>query len=80
MPGFSGARPARPSRETPHIHRACQHRVGVVAEEGVEEVPTDITEDVIRSVCQPMGFVNIKVCAVNDVWSGLKLVIRKELR
>lgn len=43
-------------------------------------VPTDITEDVIRTICLPMGFVDIKVCAVSDVWSGLKLVIRKELR
>ncbi len=44
------------------------------------KVPTDITEDVIRAVALPMGFVDVKVCAVNDVWSGLKLVIRKELR
>lgn len=39
-------------------------------------VPTNITEDVIREVALPMGFVDIKVCAVSDVWSGLKLVIR----
>ena len=44
------------------------------------KVPTDITEDTIREVALPLGFVDIKVCAVNDVWSGLKLVIRKELR
>ena len=44
------------------------------------KVPTDITEDVIRAVALPMGFVDIKVCAVTEVWSGLKLVIRKELR
>jgi hypothetical protein len=44
------------------------------------KVPTDITEDDIRAVALPMGFVDVKVCAVNDVWSGLKLVIRKELR
>jgi hypothetical protein len=44
------------------------------------KVPTDITEDVIRSVALPMGYVDIKVCAVSDVWSGLKLVIRKALR
>jgi hypothetical protein len=42
--------------------------------------PTDITEDVIRTVALPMGFVDVKVCAVDDVWSGLKLVVRKELR
>ena len=44
------------------------------------KVPTDVTEDVIRDVCLPMGLVDIKVCAVDAVWSGLKLVIRKELR
>ena len=43
-------------------------------------VPTDITEDVIRAVALPMGFVDIKVCAVDDTWSGLKLMIRKENR
>jgi bifunctional DNA-binding transcriptional regulator/antitoxin component of YhaV-PrlF toxin-antitoxin module len=44
------------------------------------KVPTDITEDTVREVALPMGFVDIKVCAVDEVWSGLKLVIRKELR
>jgi len=44
------------------------------------KVPTDITEDTIRKVALPLGFVDIKVCAIDEVWSGLKLVIRKELR
>jgi hypothetical protein len=44
------------------------------------KVPTDIDENVIREVCLPMGWVDVKVCAVSEVWSGLKLVIRKELR
>lgn len=44
------------------------------------KVTTDITEDVIRAVALPMDFVDIKVCAVSEVWSGLKLVIRKEKR
>ncbi|WP_415179274.1 hypothetical protein [Parasphingorhabdus sp.] len=44
------------------------------------KVETDITEDTIRDVALPMGFVDIKVCAVDTVWSGLKLVIRKEFR
>jgi len=44
------------------------------------KVPTDITEDVIREVALPMGLVDIKVCAVDETWSGLKLVLRKELR
>jgi hypothetical protein len=43
-------------------------------------VPTDITEDVVRDVALPMGLVDIKVCAIDSTWSGLKLVIRKELR
>lgn len=43
-------------------------------------MPTDITEDTIRDIALPMGYVDIKVCAVNEVWSGLKLVIRKQLR
>ena len=44
------------------------------------KVPTDITEDTIREVALPMGFVDTKVCAIDETWSGLKLVIRKELR
>ena len=44
------------------------------------KVPTDITEDTIREIALPLGFVDVKVCAVSEVWSGLKLVIRKELR
>ncbi|MBU7579250.1 MAG: DUF3052 family protein [Porphyrobacter sp.] len=43
-------------------------------------MPTDITEDTIREVCLPLGLVDTKVCAVDETWSGLKLVIRKELR
>jgi hypothetical protein len=43
-------------------------------------VTTDIAEDTIRDVALPMGLVDIKVCAVDEVWSGLKLMIRKELR
>ena len=41
------------------------------------KLPTDITEDVIRDVCLPMGLVDVKVCAVDATWSGLKLVKRK---
>lgn len=41
---------------------------------------TDITEDVIRTVVLPLGLVDVKVCAVDATWSGLKLMIRKELR
>jgi hypothetical protein len=44
------------------------------------KVSTDITEDVIRAEALPLGLVDIKVCAVDAVWSGLKVVIRKENR
>ena len=43
-------------------------------------VASEITEDTIRSVALPMGLVDVKVCAVDETWSGLKLVIRKENR
>lgn len=44
------------------------------------KMPTDITEDRIREIALPLGLVDTKVCVVNNVWSGLKLVIRKDLR
>ena len=44
------------------------------------KVPTDITEDVIRAVALPLGLVDVKVCAVDATWSGLKLTIRREHR
>ncbi|HVT98259.1 MAG TPA: hypothetical protein VHE33_12195 [Acidobacteriaceae bacterium] len=62
---------------------------GVLAQDGTvwvswpkkaSGVATDITEDAVREVGLPIGFVDIKVCAVNAVWSGLKLVIRKTER
>lgn len=43
-------------------------------------VETDINEDTIREVALPLGLVDTKVCAIDETWSGLKLVIRKELR
>ena len=43
-------------------------------------VATDVTEDLIRAAALPLGLVDTKVCAVDDVWSGLKLVIRREHR
>ena len=44
------------------------------------KVPTDVTEDVVREVALPAGVVDTKVCAVDDVWSGLRLVWRREHR
>src|ERR1051325_287539 len=42
--------------------------------------PTDVTEDVVRELALPLGLVDVKVCAVDEIWSGLKLVIRRENR
>ena len=44
------------------------------------KVPTEITEDIVREIALPLGFVDVKVCAVTEIWSGLKLVVRRELR
>jgi hypothetical protein len=44
------------------------------------KVPTDITEDTVRQVFLPLGLVDNKVCAIDEVWSGLRVVWRKELR
>jgi hypothetical protein len=43
-------------------------------------VPSTVTEDTVRAIALPLGLVDIKVCAVDEVWSGLKLVIRRENR
>ena len=44
------------------------------------KLPTDMTEDVVRAIALPLGLVDNKVCAIDDTWSGLKLVWRKERR
>ena len=44
------------------------------------KVPTEITEDTIREVCLPLGLVDVKVCAVDEIWSGLKLMKRRSSR
>ena len=43
-------------------------------------VPTDVTEDAVRAVALPLGFVDVKVCAIDETWSGLKLMVRRENR
>jgi len=43
-------------------------------------VPTDVTEDVVRAAALPLGFVDVKVCAIDATWSGLKLMVRRENR
>ncbi|HEY0931143.1 MAG TPA: DUF3052 domain-containing protein [Gemmatimonas sp.] len=44
------------------------------------KMPTDVSEDIIRELALPMGWVDVKVCAVDQVWSGLKLMVRTALR
>lgn len=70
------------------LEQVVQRLMALIARDGMiwvswpkaSKVATDITEDVIRAVVLPLGLVDVKVCAVDEVWSGLKLVIRKELR
>jgi hypothetical protein len=72
-----------------HLHKTLRACLAKLRQDGMiwvswpkkaSNVPTDITEDTIREVALPLGLVDIKVCAVDEVWSGLKLVIRKENR
>jgi hypothetical protein len=44
------------------------------------KVSTDVSEDVVRKIALPLGLVDVKVCAIDDVWSALKLVLGKEKR
>ncbi len=72
-------------RLTDHLRRARNQMadtgmVWVSWPKRASKVETDITEDVIRDIALPMGFVDVKVCAVDAVWSGLKLVVRTSLR
>jgi hypothetical protein len=65
---------------------ALRHSLGPAAAVWVSwpkkaaKVPTDVTEDTIRELALPLGYVDVKVCAVSAVWSGLKLVVRENLR
>ncbi|MBN9331888.1 DUF3052 domain-containing protein [Devosia sp.] len=71
------------------LEKLAQPLMGLIARDGMiwvswpkkaSKVPTDITEDTIREIVLPLGLVDVKVCAVDEVWSGLKLVIRKDAR
>ncbi|HEY0920390.1 DUF3052 domain-containing protein [Devosia sp.] len=71
------------------LQRHARRLLDLVARDGAiwvswpkraSKVQTDISEDTIREVALPLGLVDVKVAAVSDVWSGLKLVVRKELR
>ena len=44
------------------------------------KLPTDLTDNVLREIALPLGLVDVKVCAIDATWSGLKFVTRRELR
>lgn len=69
-------------RRLPGLHAklASNGMIWVAWPKRASKVPTDMTEDVVRDVALPRGLVDVKVCAIDDTWSGLKLVIRRELR
>ncbi len=69
-------------RQLPKIRLRMQPAAGywVAWPKRASRVPTDMTEDVVREVALPTGLVDNKVCAIDEVWSGLRLVIRKALR
>lgn len=71
------------------LEKLAQPLMALIARDGMiwvswpkkaSKVPTDITEDTIREIVLPIGLVDVKVCAVDEIWSGLKLVIRKDAR
>jgi hypothetical protein len=76
-------------KKRPILEKELERLRGTLADTGIlwvswpkksSGIPTDITEDVIREVCLPLGFVDVKVCAVDETWSGLKLMIRRANR
>lgn len=79
---FFAQRAAELRRRLPKLLRAIRPdgMIWVSWPKKASKVETDVTEDVVRAVALPLGLVDVKVCAVDEVWSALKLVIRKELR
>ncbi|MEM6997183.1 MAG: DUF3052 domain-containing protein [Myxococcota bacterium] len=75
-------RKAELSRRFPSAGRAIFPNGGfwVAWPKRASKVPTDITEDTIRELVLPAGLVDVKVCAIDEVWSGLRIVWRKENR
>jgi hypothetical protein len=61
-----------------HMTPACG--LWIVWPKRAAKVPTDMSDTVVRQVALPTGLVDNKVCAIDAVWSGLRLVIRRELR
>ena len=75
-------RRAELERRLPALRRAMAPACGlwIAWPKRSSGVATDITEDTVREVALPTGLVDNKVCAIDDTWSGLRLVIRRELR
>ncbi len=78
----AGARRADLARRLPGLRAAIVPDGAVWAAwpKRASGVPSDMTEDVVRELAFPLGLVDVKVCAIDETWSGLRLVIRKELR
>lgn len=70
------------ARQLPGLHARLTPAGGlwVAWPKKAAKVATDMTEDVVRELALPRGLVDNKVCAIDAIWSGLRLVIRKELR
>ena len=75
--------------EATHLERRIERLAATIEVDGAiwvawpkraSKVPTDMTEDVVREVALPAGLVDNKVCAIDETWSGLRVVWRKELR
>jgi hypothetical protein len=71
------------------LEAALPRAAGALADDGMlwvswpkkaARLNSDVTEDTIRALALPLGLVDVKVCAVNEVWSGLRLVRRRALR
>lgn len=67
-------------RRIPAMEKALVERGGLWISwpKKASKVPTDMTEDVVREVALPRGLVDVKVCAIDEIWSGLRLVRRKK--
>jgi hypothetical protein len=79
MAGYSGTPlAAKLGIEPGHAIHAIEAPPGYRAR--LAPLPEGVPEDVVRATALPIGLVDVKVCAVDDVWSGLKLVVRKALR
>ncbi|NER15356.1 DUF3052 family protein [Leptobacterium flavescens] len=77
------------SREKAELQKLLKESANTIEQNGMiwvswpkkaSKQPTDITENTVRELAFPLGLVDVKVCSVSEVWSGLKVVIRKENR